>query len=123
MDREFFLLHSDMCKTLANAKRQMILGAMRDGERSVTELAERTGIKQANLSQHLSRMRSVGVVRCRQEGNKVFYSIGSPKLLQAFDLITEVLKEATGDRATCADALGDIGVVSDVHREREANGQ
>ena len=36
MDADFFCLHSELCKTLANEKRQMILGALRDGELSVS---------------------------------------------------------------------------------------
>lgn len=101
MDREFYCLHSDLCKTLANDKRQMILGALRDGEVSVTRLVELTGIPQPNLSQHLSRMRAHGVVVARRDGANILYSIANPKLMQAFDLITEVLQEiAAGQSAT-----------------------
>ena len=99
MDAEFYCLHSELCKTLANDKRQMILGALRHDELSVSELVERTGISQANLSQHLSIMRSHGVVNTRREGTRVFYSISNPKLIQAFDLITEVMQESLGKRA------------------------
>ena len=93
MDAEFYCMHSELCKTLANDKRQMILGALRGDELSVGQLVERTGIPQANLSQHLSIMRGRGVVNTRREGTRVFYSISNPKLIQAFDLITEVMQE------------------------------
>jgi DNA-binding transcriptional ArsR family regulator len=99
VDRTFFCLHSDLCKTLANDKRQMILGALRDGELSVGELSKRTEIPQANLSQHLATMRARGVVRTRREGAHVFYEIANPKLIQAFDLITEVMQETADERA------------------------
>lgn len=102
MDRDFFCMHSDLCKTLANDKRQMILAALRDGELSVGALAEATGIPQANLSQHLATMRSKGVVRTRHEGSRVFYEIANPKLIQAFDLITEVMRESMDERARTA---------------------
>jgi len=95
---EFFCLHSDLCKTLANAKRQMILSALRDGESTVTEIQERTGIPQATLSQHLAILRSSGVVRTRREGNRIFYAITNPKIIQAFDLITEVMQEIIDGR-------------------------
>lgn len=104
MDREFFCMHSDLCKTLANEKRQMILGALRDGELSVSQLTERTGISQANLSQHLATMRSKGVVRTRREGSHVYYEIANPKLIQAFDLITEVMRETMDERSRTAGA-------------------
>ena len=99
MDADFYCLHSEMCKTLANEKRQQILDALRDGELTVGELVERTGIAQANLSQHLALMRSKGVVNARRDGAHVFYSISNPKILQAFDLITEVMRESIGERA------------------------
>jgi ArsR family transcriptional regulator len=99
VDRDFYCMHSDLCKTLANDKRQMILGALRDAELSVGQLVEATGIPQANLSQHLSKMRTHGVVVTRREGTHVFYAISNPKLIQAFDLITEVMQESWDDRA------------------------
>lgn len=99
-DERFYCLHSEMCKTLANAKRQMILEALRAGERSVSEIATDTNIPQATLSQHLSIMRSKGVVVSRRAGSSVYYSLTSPKILQAFDLITEVMKEAADSRSS-----------------------
>jgi ArsR family transcriptional regulator len=107
VDRDFFCMHSDLCKTLANDKRQMILGALRDGEHSVTELAVVTGIPQANLSQHLATMRNRGVVRTRREGSRVFYEIANPKLIQAFDLITEVMRESMDERSRTAGSDGE----------------
>ena len=104
MDADFFCLHSELCKTLANDKRQMILGALRDGELTVSVLAERTGIAQANLSQHLATMRAHDVVLARRDGRNVHYSIANPKLIQAFDLITEVMQESIDRRSRVADA-------------------
>lgn len=107
MDRDFYCMHSELCKTLANDKRQMILGALRDGELSVGDLSERTGIAQANLSQHLATMRAHGVVRTRRDGTRVFYEIANPKLIQAFDLITEVMRETMDERASAAEKSDD----------------
>lgn len=104
MDADFYCRHSELCKTLANDKRQMILGALRDGELSVGELVERTGIPQSNLSQHLSIMRARGVVNARRSGANIFYSISNPKLIQAFDLITEVMREAADRQSESVDA-------------------
>jgi ArsR family transcriptional regulator len=102
VDRDFYCMHSELCKTLANEKRQMILGALRDGELSVGQLVERTGIAQANLSQHLARMRAHGVVDTRREGTTIHYAIANPKLIQAFDLITEVMQETVEKRTLTA---------------------
>lgn len=106
-DRDFYCLHSDMCKTLASEKRQRILDALRDGGLTVSELQRRTGIAQANLSQHLAVMRTKGVVAATREGAHVRYSITNPKILQAFDLISEVMAEALGDRKDLVDQAMD----------------
>lgn len=102
-DRDFYCLHSELCKTLANEKRQMILGALRDAELTVSEIQERTEIPQATLSQHLSLLRGRGVVRARRDGNRIFYSIVNPKIIQAFDLITEVMLETMEQQRDAAD--------------------
>lgn len=106
-DAEFYCLHSELCKTLANEKRQMILGALRDSELTVSELQERTAIPQATLSQHLSLLRRNGVVHTRRQGSHVYYAITNPKIIHAFDLITEVMLESLAQRQDAAErALG-----------------
>lgn len=94
MKKNFYCLHSDLCKTLSNPKRQEILDTLRDREMSVTELTEKTRISQANLSQHLAILRAKRLVVARREGLNVHYTISNPKIIKAFDLISEVLQEA-----------------------------
>lgn len=107
MSDDFYCLHSELCKTLANEKRQRILGCLRNGEMTVSQLREATGIPQATLSQHLGILRSKGVVESRRDGGHVHYSISNPKIIQAFDLITEVMVESLEKRqGTVDEALG-----------------
>ena len=102
----FYNLHADVCKTISNPNRQAIIDIIRDGEMSVTELVNRTGISQANLSQHLAILRSKGVVSTRREGNNIYYSISNPKILKAYDLISEVLEEMLlSKHKTVSDAM------------------
>jgi ArsR family transcriptional regulator, virulence genes transcriptional regulator len=94
INNNFYNLHADICKTISNPNRQAILDMMRAGEITVTELVKKTGISQANLSQHLSVLRSKGVVNTRRDGNNIYYSISNMKIIQAYDLISEVLQES-----------------------------
>jgi len=96
--KSFFDLHSELCKTLSHPKRQEILDSLRHGEMTVNDIVIRTGISQPNLSQHLSILRNKGVVAARHEGVKVFYSISHPKIIRAFDLISEVMREILEDQ-------------------------
>ncbi len=94
MDEEIFELHADVCRTLSNPKRLKILDALRDGEMPVSRILAKMGrIGKANLSQHLAVMRQKGVVAARREGNLIYYRISSPKIIQACDLMREVLFE------------------------------
>ncbi|MEW6448155.1 MAG: metalloregulator ArsR/SmtB family transcription factor [Bacillota bacterium] len=93
VDRELYELHARLCKVFTSPKRLEVLDALREGELSVGELADRLNISQANLSQHLSILRDKGVVKTRREGTTIFYSLTTGKIVQAFDLIHEVLME------------------------------
>ena len=94
----FYNLHADMCKTISNPRRQAILDTIRNGEMSVSELIGKTGISQANLSQHLAILRSKGVVRTRRDGNNIYYSLSNIKIIKAYDLISEVLEDSITSR-------------------------
>lgn len=93
-EKEYYILHSEFCKNLANPKRLEILDTLRVKEMTVNELAEKTSIPQSNLSQHLALMRTKGAVIARQQGTNIFYSLSNPKLVRAFDLISDVLHES-----------------------------
>ena len=105
--KEFYLLHSEVCKTLANPKRQEILDNLRQKNMTVNELVEKTGISQANLSQHLAIMRTKGIVTTRRKGINVYYSLSHPKIIKAFDLISEVLRDSLSTQSqTVKSAMG-----------------
>lgn len=82
-----------MCKGIADAKRLQIMDAIRDGEMSVGELCDELDLPQANVSQHLAILRNRGLVVARRDGQRVFYSMASPKIIQAMDLMSSVLAD------------------------------
>lgn len=93
IQRELYQLHASVCKGLADPKRLLIINELRDGERSVTEICESLGLPQANVSQHLATLREKGLVRNRKDGQRVFYSLTSEKIIQAMDLLREVMAD------------------------------
>lgn len=98
MNHGLFELHAELCKTLSDPKRLKILYALGNNEKSVSELAKLTGMRQANLSQHLAILRQKGVVSNRKSGTTVFYKITFPKMVKACNLIREVLLEQAEQR-------------------------
>ncbi|HVJ42713.1 MAG TPA: metalloregulator ArsR/SmtB family transcription factor [Dongiaceae bacterium] len=63
-------------KALANRHRLLLLCSLVAGEASVGELAERLEISQPSASQHLAKMRALGLVVARREGTTIYYGIG-----------------------------------------------
>ncbi|GMQ93558.1 MAG: hypothetical protein BMS9Abin12_1037 [Acidimicrobiia bacterium] len=90
---ELYQLHASVCKGFADPKRLILINALRDGERSVTDLCAITQIQQANASQHLAILKSKGLVSSRRDGQRVYYKVTSPKINEALDLLLEVMAE------------------------------
>lgn len=84
-------LQSEICKILSNPKRLEILHELRNGEMTVSDLASTTGLRQANVSQHLALMRLRKIVFERRAGNAVFYHIADRRINEACDVMQAVL--------------------------------
>ncbi len=91
--KELYQTHAEMCKVFSNSTRLEILNLLRDKELSVTELIEKTRLSQANISQHLSIMKSKGIVTSNRKGKNIYYKLTNPKIIMAFDIIRDVLAE------------------------------
>lgn len=90
---ELYQIHAEMCKVFSNSTRLTILNLLKDKELSVTELIRKTKLSQANISQHLSIMKSKNIVASNRKGQKIYYKLTNQKIIKAFDLISEVLAE------------------------------
>ncbi|MEF8835117.1 MAG: metalloregulator ArsR/SmtB family transcription factor, partial [Candidatus Thermoplasmatota archaeon] len=62
---QIYSIHADACKMFSHEVRLKIIDLLRDGEKSVTELAENTDLTQPNVSQHLAKMRDRNFVKTR----------------------------------------------------------
>jgi len=67
-------------RVLAEPTRLRILNVLLDGERTVSELVEETGLNQANVSKHLGLLRSSSFVDRRKEGLYAYYSVADPSV-------------------------------------------
>ena len=92
-ENRLYELHAELCKTLSSPVRLRLLNRLRDGENTVSELVSATGLRQANLSQHLTVLRQRGIVAVRKEGVNAHYRVANVKIIRACDLIREVLIE------------------------------
>ena len=96
--KHLYKIHAEMCKVFSNPTRLEILNLLGDKEMSVTGLIEKTKLSQANISQHLSIMKSKGIVISDRKGKNIYYRLTNPKIIKAFDIIREVLRERLRSR-------------------------
>jgi DNA-binding transcriptional ArsR family regulator len=74
-------------RALADPTRISLVLLLREGERSVTDLASSTGTSVANVSKHLALLHRSGLLGRRKEGNQVLYSLGNENILEICDCI------------------------------------
>ncbi|WP_244953690.1 ArsR/SmtB family transcription factor [Stappia indica] len=73
--------------SMANSRRLLVLCHLVRGEHCVGALAERVGLSQSALSQHLAKMRVQGLVEARREGQTVYYSLASTEVLAVLETL------------------------------------
>ena len=89
---------ADQFKVLAEPARLMILDAMREGEMTVTELVDRTGIAQANVSKHLRLLHAHGFVKRRKNSQFVHYSAANRSVYKLCDVMCLHLEDEAKSR-------------------------
>jgi DNA-binding transcriptional ArsR family regulator len=98
-------------QALGHPTRIAIVEMLRAGELSAGVIQEQLGIEQANVSQHLSILRSRQIVTNRKEGNQVFYSLRNPVLVEVLDIMRRYFQ------ANLKDAVQMLG---EIKAERKA---
>jgi ArsR family transcriptional regulator len=84
---------AEIAQALGHAHRLELLEHLGQGERSVEDLAARTGLTVANTSRHLQLLRRAALVEGRREGKRVFYCLAGEhvvvRLLNALSRVGE----------------------------------
>ena len=78
---------SRMLRSMSNDRRLVILLLLRGKEMSVNDIADRIGLSQSALSQHLAILRSDGLVKTRRQAQSIFYSMASERAEALLDNI------------------------------------
>src|SRR5690349_21187151 len=78
-----FACLAEIAQALGHAHRLELLEHLGQGERSVEDLAARTGLTFANTSRHLQILRRARLVEPRREGKRMLYSLsGSEEVVR-----------------------------------------
>ena len=78
---------ADVFNAVAEASRRDLLDALGDGEATVSELVDRLGLSQPQVSKHLGVLRAVGLVSVRVDGRHRWYRVNGPALKPVHDWV------------------------------------
>ena len=99
-----FEVAAELFSVLSTPIRLQILGALCDGELSVSQILERVETTQPNLSQHLAILYRHGVIGKRKEGTQVIYNVQSEKAVALCrSVVTQVAIELADPQSVHAE--------------------
>ncbi|MGB9660376.1 MAG: ArsR/SmtB family transcription factor, partial [Nitrososphaerales archaeon] len=82
-----------------------IIDLLKSGEKTVSELIQIVGIKQATLSQHLAILREREIITSRKEGMNTYYRLRKTEIVDACSIIRGILKDLMIERHKMAKRL------------------
>jgi DNA-binding transcriptional ArsR family regulator len=74
-----------LLKILSHPNRLLIACDLMEGERSVSAIEARTGVKQPVLSRDLGRLRTAGLVLTRRRSKQIFYRLADKRLANVIE--------------------------------------
>ncbi|KQT45708.1 transcriptional regulator [Devosia sp. Leaf420] len=81
---------AQLLTAMANTKRLLILCNLIGQERSVSELSRIVALEQSPLSQHLSKLRALGLVKTRRDGQTIFYRLASEPVRKVLETLYDI---------------------------------
>ncbi len=100
LTNEVTQLHAELCSALADPSRILLLYALAERARNVSELALELGITQSAASRHLKTLRERSLVQATRRGASVEYQLADHRLIEALDLLRSVLRDRLSYRAS-----------------------
>ncbi len=91
IDMDAAVHKASILKALAHPVRIRLFEALSDGEKTVGDLVQLTGEKDANTSRHLAVLRAAGLVTTRKDGLNVYYSNKMPCLLPMLACVNQAV--------------------------------
>jgi ArsR family transcriptional regulator, virulence genes transcriptional regulator len=80
-----------MLRLLASERRLTVLCTLIvEGEAPVGRLAQRAGLSQPAMSQHLAKLREDGLVATRRDGTTIFYRIADQRVAKILATLHEI---------------------------------
>ncbi len=93
LQQEITQLEANFCAALSDPNRLLILYALNESPRNVTDLANELALNQPTASRHLKVLRERGLVHTVRTGTTITYHLSDSRLIQALDLLRSVMRE------------------------------
>ncbi len=103
LSQEITRLHADICSSLADPRRILILYVLAEQALNVSEVAESVAISQPAASRHLNILRERGMVNAQRSGQSVVYELADERVIQALNLLRGVLADNLKSQADLAE--------------------
>jgi DNA-binding transcriptional ArsR family regulator len=81
---------TELLKAFAHETRLVILCALIDGEKSVSELEQLLNQRQPAVSQQLARLRADDLVEVRRDGKNIYYSLARPEVREVIAVLHRI---------------------------------
>jgi DNA-binding transcriptional ArsR family regulator len=103
LTQEITHLHADLCSALADPTRLLLLYALSEQPRNVSDLTQELNVPQPTVSRHLKVLREGGLVKATRQGASVQYDLTDHRVIDALDILRSVLRERIQHHADLMD--------------------
>jgi DNA-binding transcriptional ArsR family regulator len=86
-----FEMQAQLCQSLGHTIRLRIIHTLKEGPKSVNEIATIVESSQPTVSRHLSVLRSTDILTAHRKGAEVFYEITNPRLVEICEMMRGLL--------------------------------
>lgn len=86
-------MSSDIYSAFGNKVRTKLILCLSNKPKNVTELISICGMSQSSISQHLTKLRNVGVLVTKRNGKEILYSVKYKKAIKVSQLLVSLENE------------------------------
>ena len=101
-------LHAQICSSLSDPNRILIIYKLSEHSFSVGDLVEALNIPQPTVSRHLKILRDRNIVVAERDGQSVFYSLTDRRIIKALDILRAILADSLGSQVALAQTATDV---------------
>ena len=90
-NKNIYDFQAEVCKALGNPSRLQAVELLKDGELCFSEILDHIGGLKSTLSQNLSILVEVGILKVRKDSRCNYFSLKSPKAYKICQLMRELI--------------------------------